>query len=323
MKIETIRAVSAMIFGIQNSRISRRRWLSKSTTSNVLERLNLESKVATLPSSWRSSRSGNLPIGFLFKNCSKLAGLSRSKIFSNFSMSPIVTDLKNSIKTLCSILVIGFSLVTLPRTAKADFWGGDLPLLAQIVTNTLHTMYELQRQSQFMNDALRGINDRINRIQTIADVVRPADWDKWKDPREALNRLRIVYHTIPKEYRSEKYDQIESELAQAMNLVARVGAHTDTTFRSGKELEQRGADSSPGVAQKLTASGVGTLIALESQSQVIQSHITSLLAQMLAEGNERETRSVASRGGSLKSVSNNLSQRESQFSAVALRLGRN
>ncbi len=212
---------------------------------------------------------------------------------------------------------------TIPMTAKADFWGGDLPLLAQIVTNTLHTMYELQRQSQFMNDALRGINDRINRIQTIADVVRPADWDKWKDPREALNRLRIVYHTIPKEYRSEKYDQIESELAKAMNLVARVGAHTDTTFRSGKELEQRGADSSPGVAQKLTASGVGTLIALESQSQVIQSHITSLLAQMLAEGNERETRSVATRGGSLQSVSNNLSQRESQFSAIALRLGRN
>ena len=86
-------------------------------------------------------------------------------------------------------------------------------------------------------------------------------------------------------------------------------------------MERRGADASPGVAQKLTASGVGTLIALESQSQVIQSHITSLLAQMLAEGNERETRSVVTRGSSFKSFSANLSQKESQFSDVVLRKG--
>ena len=220
-------------------------------------------------------------------------------------------------------IIITFILGLLPFSAKADLFGGDLPLLAQIVTNTLYTMYELQRQSDLMNDEMRGIKDRINRIKTISEVVQPSEWDKWKDPREAVNRLRMVYHTIPKEYRSEKYDQIENELAKAMNLVARVGPETATTFNSGKEMERRGADASPGVAQKLTASGVGTLIALESQSQVIQSHITSLLAQMLAEGNERETRSVVSRGSSFKSFSVNLSQKESQFSDVVLRKGNN
>lgn len=220
-------------------------------------------------------------------------------------------------------IIITFILGLLPFSAKADLFGGDLPLLAQIVTNTLYTMYELQRQSDLMNDEMRGIKDRINRIKTISEVVQPSEWDKWKDPREAVNRLRIVYHTIPKEYRSEKYDQIENELAKAMNLVARVGPETATTFKSGKEMERRGAEASPGVAQKLTASGVGTLIALESQSQVIQSHITSLLAQMLAEGNERETRSVVSRGSSFKSFSVNLSQKESQFSEVVFRKGTN
>ncbi len=213
-------------------------------------------------------------------------------------------------------------LSALPFQAKADFWGGDLPLLAEIVTNTLNTMMELQKQNEMMNDELAGINDRINRIQTIADVVQPSSWDKWKDPREAINRLRIIYHAIPEEYRSEKYDTIENEIAEAMNLVARVGPETTTTFKSGKELERRGADASPGVAQKLTASGIGSLIALESQSQVIQSHVASLLAQILADGNEKETRSVVSRGGSYKSFATNLSQRESQFSQVVLGSGR-
>lgn len=219
-------------------------------------------------------------------------------------------------------LFIGFILVISPFSAKADLFGGDLALLAEIVTNTLNTMMELQKQSELMNDEMRGINDRIDRIRTIAEVVQPSEWEKWKDPREAINRLRLVYHTIPKEYRSEKYDQIENELAKAMNLVARVGPETATTFKSGKELERRGVDASPGVAQKLTASGMGTLIAMESQSQVIQSHITSLLAQMLAEGNERETRSVVSKGDSFKSFSTNLSQKESQFSELVLKQGK-
>ncbi len=201
-------------------------------------------------------------------------------------------------------------------------WGADLPLLVEIVANTLHTMMELQKQNEMMNDELDGIKDRINRIQTIANVVQPSSWDKWKDPREALARLKIIYHTIPQEYRSEKYDNIEHELSQAMNLVARLRPETATTFKSGKELEQRGADASPGVAQKLTASGIGTLIALESQTQVIQSHITSLLAQMLAEGNEKETRAVVSKGTSFRSVADNLNQNTNKFSQLVLGIGR-
>lgn len=212
-------------------------------------------------------------------------------------------------------------LSLLPLQSKADLWGADLPLLAEIVFNTLHTMSELEQQTTYMNDELAGIKDRINRIRTIADVVQPSSWDKWKDPKEALNRLRIIYHTLPKEYRSEKYDNIEDELAKAMNLVARVGVDTQTSFKSGKELERRGADASPGVAQKLTASGVGTLIAQEAQSQVIQSHITSLLTQMLAEGNEKETRAIATKGANLKDFASNLSQIEFKFSSLVLGSG--
>jgi hypothetical protein len=209
----------------------------------------------------------------------------------------------------------------LPLQAKADLWGGDLPLLAEIVFNTLHTMMELEKQTQSMNDELAGIKDRIYRIQTIADLVQPAQWERWKDPREALQRLRTIYYNIPKEYRSEKYDVIDGEISQAMNLVARVGPESKSSFNSGKELERRGADASPGVAQKLTASGVGSLVSIESQSLVMQSHITSLLAQMLADGNEKETRAVALRGDSMKSLSGSLSQTESRFSRIVLGVG--
>lgn len=211
-------------------------------------------------------------------------------------------------------VAISLLLAVFPNSARADFWGGDLPLLAQIVTNTLSTLHELQKQSGILGDSMEGIKDKIYRVQTISDVVQPSSWDQWKDPKEALRRLRVIYQTLPPEYRSEKSDAIEEELSKAMNLVARVGPEANTTFQSGKELERRGADASPGVANKLTASGVGTLVAMEAQTQVIQSHITSLLAQILAEANERESREVIARGDGFRGVSSNLGSDRGWFS---------
>lgn len=200
------------------------------------------------------------------------------------------------------------------KQARADLWGADLPLLVQIVSNTLGTLYELFRQTSLMSDELAGINDRIQRIQTIAEIVQPSQWDQWKDPREALSRIQRIYYTLPKEYRSEKTDSIEFEISRAMNLVGRLQPQIATSFSSGKELERRGADASPGVAQKLTASGVGTLVAIESQSQALQSQMVSLLSQGLAQANENEARAIVSHGQNFKAVSDNLGSQDGLFS---------
>jgi len=217
------------------------------------------------------------------------------------------------------IFILAFSL-SLP-TARADLWGGDLPLLTKIVFNTLHTMYELQRQTSLMQDEMAGIKNKIDRIETISQIIQTSRWDDWKDPRAAMRRLETIYFTLPKEYRSEKSDVIVSELSKAMNMVSRVGSEMPRTFQSGKELERRGANSSPGVAQKLTASGIGTLIAIESQSQIIQSHMTSLLTQLLADANERESRSVVSKGRAFSGVSENLGSKDERFSSHVNPLG--
>lgn len=218
------------------------------------------------------------------------------------------------------IFVIFFLLFNVPQ-AKADLFGGDLPLLAQIVTNTLYSMYELQRQTEMWNEQMRGVKDKIYRIETIKKVVQPSDWDKWKDPNEALKRIQLIYQTLPKEYRSEKADMIEAELSRAMNLIARVNLETKSTFESGKELEDRGLNSSPAVAQKLTASGMGTMISQQAQSQVLQSHMVSLLAQMLAEGHEKETRFIVNKGIVYNNVSQSLNPKQNSFSQIVLSLG--
>ena len=209
-------------------------------------------------------------------------------------------------------LILAITLV--PRPARADLWGGDLPLLAQIVANTLMTLYQLKQQTQMMEDEMDGVKDKIYRIETIYSVVNPSTWDEWRDPQEALRRLRVIYRTLPPEYRSPKADAIEDEISKAMNLVARLGPESKRTFSSGKEMEAKGANASPGVAQKLAASGVGTLVAMEAQNQALQSHVVSLLAQMLASANEQEVRGVVARGSGFSGVSSSLGKDKGWFS---------
>jgi hypothetical protein len=207
------------------------------------------------------------------------------------------------------------------QPARADFWGGDIPLLAQIVTNTLMTLNQLETQTGLLSDEMDGIKDRIFRISTISQMVQPSTWDQWKDPNEALKRLKLIYQTLPKEYRSEKSDEIETSISSAMNLVANVAPGANTTFLSGKELERRGADASPGVAQKLTASGVGSLVTIDAQNLVIQSHIANLIAETLADANEKESRGVISQGKCFSNVSENMGPSDGRFSTHALPSG--
>lgn len=197
--------------------------------------------------------------------------------------------------------------------ARADFFGGDIPLLAEVVANTLQTLTELEKQTALAKDQMDGIKDRISRLKTISNLVQPSTWSQWKDPAEALRRLREIYFAIPSEYQSEKSKAIEADIANAMTEIASLSGETKDAFLSGKELEKRGVDASPGVAQKLIASGTGTLIAIAAQTQVIESHITDLLAQTLASSNEREARSLVSSGSALTSISEILNPKNSSF----------
>jgi hypothetical protein len=219
------------------------------------------------------------------------------------------------------MLGLWFAQICIPGPARADLFGGDLPLLAEIVMNTLQTLRELEAQTSLAKAEMNGIRDKISRMKTIAELVQPSSWEEWKAPEEGLRRLRQIYFTLPDEYKTEKTNTVERELSNAMAEIGRLTPEVKSVFLSGKELEAKGADVSPGVAQKLTASGVGTLVSMSAQQQVLTSHITSLLVQVLAQKHEEEAREVVASGSALKGIARSLSQKEKSFSQSATAVG--
>ena len=207
------------------------------------------------------------------------------------------------IKTLTLGLAIGFALT---QKAQASF-GAEIPFLIEIIANTLSSLKELKGQSDMLKRELRGIDDKIERLNAIKELVTPKDVDAWKDPHEAARRLRRIYQTLPPEFRTEKSDAIERQISEAMR-VAGVLTHTaQPAFDSGKQLEKEALEVGPAVSNKMAASGIGTLITLQSQSQVAQAQIIALLSQMIAESGSKEVSRLKSQAREYKTIGAGLS----------------
>lgn len=206
-----------------------------------------------------------------------------------------------------NILSFGIAaFFSVSQSARADMFGADLPLLVEIVANTLSSLRELKGQSDLLRRELRGIDDKIRRLNAIKELVTPNNLDAWKDPQEATRRLRRIYYTLPPEFRTEKSDAIEQQITEAMRVAGLLTHAAEPAFRSGKQLEKEALDVGPAVSNKMTASGVGTLITLESQNQIAQAQIISLLSQMIAESGSKEVSRLNSQSREFKTMGKGL-----------------
>lgn len=201
--------------------------------------------------------------------------------------------------------LLGFLISLAPQNAKA-LVGEEIPFLIEIISNTLYTLHEVRAQSEMLRRELRGIDDKIHRLRTIQEIIAPDDLEKWKNPQEALRRLRRIYYELPPEFRTDKSDEIERRIAEALSVAGVLVESARPAFSSGKELEKEGLEVGPAVANKMTASGVGTLVSLQSQNQVAQAQIISLLSQMIAESGAKEASRLQSHSRELKVIGNGL-----------------
>ncbi len=216
-------------------------------------------------------------------------------------------------KVILFVVFIG-AFTALP--ARADLFGGDVAVLVKILVESINQLNELRRQSQLMEDEMRGVRDTIRRLTAIKEIVQGTDSSEWKDPRKAVRRLSDIYYTLPPEIRTKKADAVEAEIRRAMDIATRITNSAGDAYKTGADLERTALNKSPAVSQKLTASGVGSLIELQAQNQVAQGTIIGLLTQMVAETTDSNARQMAGRSAAFMDVSQSLSPRGSFSSKI-------
>ena len=179
-------------------------------------------------------------------------------------------------------------------SARADFWGGDLPLLMQIVSNTLQQLVKMREILKTSNDTLgllrdvnRGINDAMAIMRTLNTTFRPGILSDVKNPAELLALIQRLYGLIPKTAQAELEHLHDQTVAESITLHNQAFSYADAVDPEAERIKDYSRVVSPAGASKLTAESMGVLIHVSNQILRTNAAMLKVLSENLAMNNRQ------------------------------------
>lgn len=198
-------------------------------------------------------------------------------------------------KKAVMIHILALSLVLFPANGRADFWGGDIPLLIQIVTNTAQQLIQLRQILSTGGDTLnllrevnRGINDSLNLIRTVYPNIDPGIYGNWDKLSQALQGIEQIYGAVVPSRDAGVQRDADQSVAEAIALNNSIYKYTQDIDEIGETIKQYSHQVSPGGAQKLTAQSMGIMLNVMNESLRAQATGLKMQAQTLALQNHKD-----------------------------------
>jgi hypothetical protein len=189
-----------------------------------------------------------------------------------------------------------FASLTHSDIARADFWGGDLPLLAQILTQAIQEVTLLQQSLQvaqgdaeLLKQANKDIQTALTEIYALQDIVRDTtSLGKIRDPNELLIRLKGIYGQLPRIGNTDGYTFSDQVAGNGLGVDNDTYEHAHKIDDAAIKIQGQAKGASPGKAQQLTAQAQA--VSLHSLAQIERSTATSvrIAATNLAIENQHE-----------------------------------
>lgn len=182
-----------------------------------------------------------------------------------------------------------------PTPAYADFWGGDLPLLAEIVANTLQQISKLgdiigqaKENLQYFQDLNKGIQDALNLAKTMNQKLSPGVLSDLQGAEHALEVIQQLYGVVPKTSQSRMQQTMDRSAAEAIDLHNEAFRYADQIDPEAERIKEYSKVVSPQGAEKLTAQSIGVLIHVLNQVLRTNAAMLKLQGEQLALQNKRE-----------------------------------
>lgn len=202
--------------------------------------------------------------------------------------------LRNKIAHIASSLALMVGL-TVPSGARGDIFGGDTLILAQILSNAVQQLIQLQQMLQNGRDSLalirdinRGINDSLSMAATMGLNIDPGLYKNWNNLQNALHGVQQVYGTVPESLQKTIQTHVDQNVAEAIALNNNLYSYSKDLDQVGEQIKMYSHSVSPGGAQKLTAESLGVMINVMNQSLRAQATSLKLQAQSLALQNAKD-----------------------------------
>ena len=188
-----------------------------------------------------------------------------------------------------------YSGVYAPSPARADFWGGDLVFLAQLVANTIQQLAQLRQIFSNGRDTLgllrdinEGIREAMGIMRTLNTTIKPGVLSQYKRPEDMLRFIEQIYGPVAKTYNTPVEQLTDQSVAEAVTLHNQAFEYADTIDPEAERIKDYSRGVSPVGAGRLTAQSMGVLIHVSNQILRTNAAMLKVLSQNLALQNRHE-----------------------------------
>ncbi len=195
------------------------------------------------------------------------------------------------ISALWILLVIALQ----PTNAFADFFGGDLPLLTEIVINTAEQLTKLEsiigkssETIELIKEINRGIRDALDIIKTGNNALSPGILSELERVEQVMAIVERLYGRIPKTQSAELQKTTDTSVAEGIQAHNEAFRYADRIDPEAERIKDYARDVNPLGAQKLTAQALGVLIHVMNQILRTNAAILKLQSEQLALQNRHD-----------------------------------
>ncbi len=198
-----------------------------------------------------------------------------------------------TVKVFCCSVLLIFSLRSTP--AHADFWGGDIPLLIEIVANTLQQISQLRDiigtgkdTLNYIRDINRGLQDALSIAKTMNQKLSPGILSDLQGAEQAMAVIEQLYGGVPKTSEARMQQTMDRSAAEAIHLHNEAFRYADQIDPEAERIKDYARVVSPQGAEKLTAQSLGVLIHVMNQVLRTNAAMLKLQSEQLALNNRKE-----------------------------------
>lgn len=201
--------------------------------------------------------------------------------------------MRKRIKRLTAGFLLVVSLLLPPLPAHADFWGADLPLLAQILAQAIQQVAQLQAilgngkdTLSFMRDLNQGLRDAMTLANTMNRTLKPGNLD-FANAAELIRELETIYGRIPQTSESRIQSTHDLTVAESIQLHNDAFRYADEVDPEAERMKLYAQQASPQGAAKAGLQAQGVQIHVLNQILRTNAALLKVQSEQLAMQNRK------------------------------------
>lgn len=189
--------------------------------------------------------------------------------------------------------VLAVAMMATPP-ARADFWGGDLIYLAQILQTAIQQLTQLQNilgngrdTLNLLRDINRGLRDALRLMRTANQTLNPGVLSDLDNLDQILFKVEELYGRIPNTPEGKMQVLTDRSVAEAINLHNEAFKYANRLDPEAERIKDYAHMVNPAGAAKVTVQSMGIMIHVLNQILRTNAAILKLQSEQLALQNRR------------------------------------